>query len=644
MTSETLTRLSTLVASAAVVCLVVPIPPASAQPAARPVGQTPQATVARAGFGSIQGLVLDTQGKPLVGAMVSALGSSVVFALTGRDGRFLFESLAPGAYTLRVHLDGYLPSQRQMVDVRAGASPAQVSVALKTLGASAAASNGPTVLAAGVIPFDARGSGDTAAASADDDHSHSDTAWRLRHLKRSVLKNADSPLIIADDLVPPAQDTAGSFFGRAFDSSVRLASSLFGDYALSGQVNLMTTGAFNAASDILSPNAFAAASVAYISLGAPVGSLGDWAVSGAMTQGSLGSWFVDGSLTARRSSSHRYVAGLSYGTQRYSSVDPFALVAITGGSRAVGRVYGLDEWAVSRRVSVGVGLAYTWQDYLGGGGLFSPRASLAVSPFNRMRLRAVVARNVVAPGADEFIPVTRGLASAWLPSQRSFSSWSSPSDLRAQTTEHVEFGIERDVAAYVIGFRTFYQNVDEQAGAWFAPPSLDHPSATPGHYFVANVGDVRSRGWAVSVSRPLIGIVRGSVDYSVSTARWQNAAEPGQAPYGNGRRGEAERVHDLTTSIETAIAQTSTRVYVLYKLNSGFARPLTDPRGTAFDARFDVQVNQSLPFLNFTSADWEVLVAVCNLFREVAGERSMYDELLVVDPPKRVVGGVRVRF
>ena len=55
-------------------------------------------------------------------------------------------------------------------------------------------------------------------------------------------------------------------------------------------------------------------------------------------------------------------------------------------------------------------------------------------------------------------------------------------------------------------------------------------------------------------------------------------------------------------------------------------------------------MNQALPFLNFTSADWEVLVAVCNLFRDMAGERSIYDELLVVRPPKRVVGGVRVRF
>ena len=61
-------------------------------------------------------------------------------------------------------------------------------------------------------------------------------------------------------------------------------------------------------------------------------------------------------------------------------------------------------------------------------------------------------------------------------------------------------------------------------------------------------------------------------------------------------------------------------------------------------ARFDVQVNQALPFLNFTGAQWEMLVAVRNLFRDDLLDASVYDELLVVRPPKRVVGGVTVRF
>ena len=38
------------------------------------------------------------------------------------------------------------------------------------------------------------------------------------------------------------------------------------------------------------------------------------------------------------------------------------------------------------------------------------------------------------------------------------------------------------------------------------------------------------------------------------------------------------------------------------------------------------------------------LIAVRNFFRETAPDQSVYDELLVVRPPKRIVGGVTMRF
>jgi hypothetical protein len=583
--------------------------------------------------------------------MVSALGSTVAFALTGKDGRFLFDALPPGAYAVRVHLDGFAPSPRQMVEVRSTTGPSILSVALKTLAASGAVSDGRPILAASVIPFDGAKTGSEPAAEGasrtgdDADHDHGETAWRLRHLKRGVLKGVDTPIIVSDGDPDPLADSPGSFFGRAVDSSARFAASLFSDFPLNGQVNFITTGAFGAPSGLGQAGAAYGSNVAYISIGAPVGRLGDWAVSGAMTQGNIGSWFVTGALTARPSSAHRYVAGLTYSTQQVNSADPFALAAISSGSRSVGRVYGFDEWKVSRRVAIGYGLAYAWQDYLRTDGLVSPRASLTLSPADRFRIRAVVARSAVAPGADEFLNAMNEPAGVWLPAQRSFSPWSERDGFRAQTTDHVEFGIERDVAAYVIGIRTYFQRVDDQAGAMFAVPTIEHPAASLGHYYLAALGDVDARGWGVRVSRPLIGLLRGSVDYSVTTARWLRGPDGAMAAwFGEGQRSESERVHDLTTSLETAISQTATRVYVLYKLNSGFARQTTDASHPGLDARFDVQVNQALPFLSFTSADWEVLVAVCNLFRDPNGERSVYDELLVIRPPKRVVGGVRVRF
>jgi hypothetical protein len=82
-------------------------------------------------------------------------------------------------------------------------------------------------------------------------------------------------------------------------------------------------------------------------------------------------------------------------------------------------------------------------------------------------------------------------------------------------------------------------------------------------------------------------------------------------------------------------------VLVTYRVSDAFADTVTNP---STGARFDMQINQSLPFMNFSGAQWEMLVAVRNMFREDLFDGSIYDELLVVRPPKRVLGGVTVRF
>jgi hypothetical protein len=48
--------------------------------------------------------------------------------------------------------------------------------------------------------------------------------------------------------------------------------------------------------------------------------------------------------------------------------------------------------------------------------------------------------------------------------------------------------------------------------------------------------------------------------------------------------------------------------------------------------------------MNFMRSQWEMLVAVRNLFYETAPGASVFDEILVVRPPKRLVGGLTVRF
>jgi hypothetical protein len=88
-------------------------------------------------------------------------------------------------------------------------------------------------------------------------------------------------------------------------------------------------------------------------------------------------------------------------------------------------------------------------------------------------------------------------------------------------------------------------------------------------------------------------------------------------------------------------------VLVLYRASTGFAHPAlpgTDAEGPGIDSRFDVQVRQSLPFMSFYGAELEMLVAVRNFFKSVDADQSMLDELLVINPPKQIVGGVTLHF
>jgi len=152
---------------------------------------------------------------------------------------------------------------------------------------------------------------------------------------------------------------------------------------------------------------------------------------------------------------------------------------------------------------------------------------------------------------------------------------------------------------------------------------------------------VRTRGWAASVSHE-VGGVRSTIEYAQSRAEWESGgtAEAIARTAASAVRDGVEDLVDITTTVRAAIPQTATRVFVLYRISNGFAR-IEDVRT---GARFNVQINQALPFMNFSSAEWEILVDVRNLFRDQAADASLYDELLVVNPPKRIVGGILVRF
>ena len=175
------------------------------------------------------------------------------------------------------------------------------------------------------------------------------------------------------------------------------------------------------------------------------------------------------------------------------------------------------------------------------------------------------------------------------------------------------------------------------------------PQTPLGHYFVGTAGDIDARGWGVSLIQEMAGYVRGEVEYTVTTAYWLPSSNPAFAGAPRGMRsaatGWSENVHDLQTSIDARIPQTATRFSAKYRINTAFWDGNTDPLARpASSNRFNVRVNQSLPFLRFSNADWEMLLDIRNTFREADAAASIYDEALALRAPKRIVGGLLVKF
>jgi outer membrane receptor protein involved in Fe transport len=360
-----------------------------------------------------------------------------------------------------------------------------------------------------------------------------------------------------------------------------------------------------------------------------------------VSQGDVSSWILAGSFTARGPRSHAFDMGLSYGVQEYSGGNPAMLAVRSDGTRQVGAVYGYDNWAISPRVHLAYGARLARYDYVSRDDLWSPRISLAVNVARGTRVRASVSQGFRAPGAEEFLPPQTG--GPWLPPERTFSAIGGE-DFRAERIRELELTLEREFSnATVIAVRRFYESVNDQLVTIFGASTLPDTRVDVGHYLVGSAGAVDADGWGVKVSTPVSKRFRGAVDYSLTRAQWtyvNTAVLAGISPAA--LRREREDVHDVATSVEADILETATRVFFYYRVSNGYA---TEEDLTALGARFDLQVRQALPFMPFRGSEWQVLVGIRDMFRDpMDSSSSLYDELLVIRPPKRVIGGVQVKF
>jgi hypothetical protein len=609
-----------------IVLVVVPVERALAQFGDR---RAPVVQQVSAAGGRVHGVVRDDLGQAIRGASVVALGTAQALVRSDGDGRFSL-SLPAGEYMLRASRSGYISSSREMVRVQTNGLLEQ-NITLTRQGLVDQRVN--LTSTTGVASSQPDGAEKTS------DHAHNEAAWRLRHVTRTVLR----------DEAPATGGAAGerngkpapSFFDWAIEGSARAASSFFTDTDFRGEVNFLTTSSVPASNGWLP--AGMPRGIAYLAVSAPVGVFGDWSVRGAITAGDLSSWVFVGEYEANELSDHAFTVGMSFSAQGYPA-DRRRLGSVSASqARNVGGLYGFDRWRIRPGVELDYGLRVDRYDYIQTPRLISPRvgARVMVLPGTFVTTRA--SERTIAPGADEFLPPAS--SAPWLPPERTFSSLSFRSPLKAERVRHLEFGLEHEFgdadAPNTIGVRRYRQFSFDQVTTLFG---LSEERS--GHYFVASPGDVEIDGWAVRLGGRVTPRVRGNVEYAINTAEWSNSWQMRAirrfAP--SAVRAARERMHDVTASVDASIPGTSTGVSMAYRMNSAFSAVNRSGRLPIADGRFDLQVRQALPYRPLRGSTLELLFAVRSLFRDLRETGSIYDELLTVAPPVRWTGGVQVRF
>jgi hypothetical protein len=562
--------------------------------------------IARPPGGGLVGWVEDTRGIPVSGVVISLFGKGVdsagLVTLSDSAGRFFLPSLPAGSYTLRALAAGHLPAPARQVTVLPNRD-STFTVSLTPLKGDPAA---PSAADATVEPVD-----DAAADPA------AELRWLLRHKRRSVLEDLGQTV--------PAD---GAVSADAAVGSTHLASWLAD---LGGSVEVMSNPAGVGVGS--GPGGFQAPpeSFSVLRLNGRMGAGGSWSLGGLVADSESTVWRAAAEFIIEPGSGHEIQAGSGYGTGLFQP-----LVSGDGDGRAdnrsVGAIFVQDRWQATDNVAYTAGAHFSYIGFLADHNHVDPFAAVEVKRDDSLRLRGTVASRTIMPGGDLLTLNVVGSAP-----DMAFAVMGDT--LRAERSMHYELAMDQAIGAATVSARTFYEGVDDQLVNAFSGPSEARTLR------IVNGGALAARGMGITVARRFGAAFSGSVSYTYGHS-WRPepvVVEEAGALSDVFAYHDAD-FHDLVTRLETFIDCTDTRVIAFYRLNNLLPEVEGKRAEAVANTRFDVQLHQGLPFLGtLTRADWEFLLAVRNLFYET-GEGAILDEVAVLNPPKRVLGGISVRF
>jgi len=572
---------------------------------------------------ALAGLVSDELGQPLGGATVSVFGKSLsrgaLTAVTDDKGRFELAGIPPGMYRLRAYLSGFLPSAFARVVIEEGAG--RVGTILMSLSR-----------------LESELSQEEYVEESGEDRTAAELRWVVQHTDRNVLKEKEQAVAIAE--LHSWDENPG------FDPDF----SQFSQFGLSGEFGIRAATYDQGLEEFPGAGAGLDARLAYARLFIPGNGDAHWLVSAQLLESALSSWAGRAEYVSSDLGGHRLSTGVTYGSFLYGDLGEFRPPESVLGrglrdqrsAEWFGSVYTSDTFLVGP-ATVHAGIAFQHFDYLDRASYASPRfeVSYPLGSGERTVIRGVAGRRLQAPGGEDI-----GLLS-----QVAYSSVYGPAPptryLRAESTTQLGLGLEHQLTSRTrLAVRMFQESATDQLVRAFLDDGI---SGGAGHFVVANQGDFRTRGLGVALAQTL-GPMEGSVGYTFGRVVGSAVTAPVLAapPVDSDQALAPEpEIHDVTTTLGASIDSTQTRLQAAYRViyHPGLMPGASNATHRSnLDSRFSVQVFQLLPFVGWNGTQWELMVAVRNLFYDDIEKASILDELSVIDAPRRVLGGVTVRF
>lgn len=346
------------------------------------------------------------------------------------------------------------------------------------------------------------------------------------------------------------------------------------------------------------------------------GESGHWNLGGLLAESETRAWRTAAEFSVQPGGGHQVQAGAGYGGRLQRAALP-----VTGDgteNRTAGAIFVEDHWDVGYGLTLGGGARYTFIGFLNSRNHLDPAVSLALRRDARTRIRASASSRTLTPGGDL-------LTLSTLASTPAIAYAVMDDGLAPEKLERYEIAVDRQVGRSTVSAHSFYERTRDQLANAF-----DQQSARA--LRISNAGQVGTRGLGLTVQRHA-GPVSAAVTYTYGRG-WREGN-----PAGLDRSFRQANFHDVVGRLEAMFDASGTRVRAFCRYNR--LTPEEAPPASS-TTRFDVQVVQGLPF-TVTGTQWEVLVAYRNLFYE-SSEGGTLDEIAVVNPPRRVLGGISVKF